>query len=246
MFIGAGTVLNVVSILAGSLIGILLGARLPERTRRVTTDGLGLVTMLVAVTSAAAITDRALIDAVSAGGVVLVVLGSVLLGSITGSLLSVESRLEQVGEVLRRRFARDTDGSSPRFVEGFVTASLIFCVGPLAILGSINDGLGAGIDQLVLKSVLDFFASIAFAAALGPGVAASALPVGIYQGAFTAVGFGLGGVMPDYQVAAMTAVGGLLLAGVGLRLLAIKPMPVADMLPALAFAPLVAWLASRL
>lgn len=246
MFIGAGTVLNVVLILLGSLIGILLGARLPERTRRVTTDGLGLVTMLVAVTSAAAVTDKALVDAVSAGGVVLVVLGSMLLGSITGSLLSIEGRLERLGEVLRRRFSRDDDTHSPRFVEGFVTASLIFCVGPLAILGSINDGLGAGIDQLVLKSVLDFFASIAFAAALGPGVAASALPVGIYQGAFTAIGFGLGGVMPDYQIAAMTAVGGLLLAGVGLRLLAIKPMPVADMLPALAFAPLVAWVASRL
>lgn len=245
MFIGAGTVLNVVLILAGSLIGVLLGARLPERTRSVTTDGLGLVTMMVAVTSADAITDSAFIAAVSAGGVVLVVLGSMLLGSITGSLLSVESRLEHLGEALRRRFSGEDAAHSPRFVEGFVTASLIFCVGPLAILGALSDGLGTGIDQLVLKSVLDFFASIAFAAALGPGVAASALPVGIYQGAFTAVGFGLGGVMPGYQIAAMTAVGGLLLVGVGLRLLAIKPMPVADMLPALAFAPLVAWAASQ-
>lgn len=245
MFIGAGTVLNVALILAGSLIGLLLGARLPERTRTVTTDALGLVTLLVAVTSAAAITDASFVAAVSAGGVVLVVLGAMLVGSISGSLLGIEKRLEHFGDHLRRRFGgRDTAGA-PRFVEGFVTASLIFCIGPLAILGAISDGLGTGIDQLVLKSVLDFFASMAFAAALGPGVAASAIPVGIYQGAFTAIGFGLGGVMPDYQIAAMTAVGGLLLVGVSLRLLQLKALPVGDMLPALAFAPAVAWLATR-
>jgi uncharacterized protein len=252
VFTGAGTVLNVTTILIGSGIGVALGTRLPERTRDVVTDGLGLVTMLVAALSAVAVLDSALTSRVGGGGgAVLVVLAAILSGSIVGSLLRIEHRLEAVGEWFRRLFLRsassNTDGDSrKRFVEGFVSASLVFCVGPLAILGALSDGLGQGIEQLALKSTLDGFASIAFAASLGIGVALSALAVGLYQGAFTLVGVGLGGVMPDYQVAAMTATGGLLLIGISLRLLRIRAVPVGDMLPALAFAPLIALVASRL
>lgn len=246
MFIGAGTVLNVATILIGSLIGVAVGSRLPERTRDVVTDGLGLVVLLVAALSAVAVLDAPLNDAVGGGAAVLVVLAAVLVGSIVGSLLRIEHRLEMLGEWLRTKFISQGNGEGPhhRFVEGFVSASLVFCVGPLAILGAVSDGLGTGIEQLALKSVLDGFASIAFAASLGIGVALSAGAVGIYQGAFTLVGLFLGGIMPDYQVSAMTATGGLLLVGIGLRLLKIRQVPVGDMLPALAFAPLAAWIAT--
>jgi hypothetical protein len=131
-----------------------------------------------------------------------------------------------------------------RFVAGFVTASLVFCVGPLSILGPVSDGLGNGLDQLALKSALDGFASIAFAASLGWGVAAAAITVAVYQGAWTVVGAVMGDVLSDAQIAAATATGGLLLVGVGMRLLQLRPVPVGDLLPALVVAPLLVPLAA--
>ena len=238
MFRGAGTVLNVTTVLVGSGIGVLLGNRLPGRTREVVTDGLGLVTLLVAATSAASVLDPDLSDAVGTSAPVLIVLGSVLIGGICGSLLRVEDRLEGVGDAIRRRIPHGRGGDRDRFVEGFVTASLVFCVGPLTILGSLDDGLGRGIDKLALKATLDGFASIAFAASLGWGVAASALVVLVVQGALTLMAALLGDLLPDAHLAALTATGGLLLVGVGLRLLRIRSVPVADLLPALAVAPL--------
>ena len=238
MFRGAGTVLNVTTVLVGSGIGVLLGNRLPGRTREVVTDGLGLVTLLVAATSAASVLDPDLSDAVGTSAPVLIVLGSVLIGGICGSLLRVEDRLEGVGDAIRRRVPHGRGGDRDRFVEGFVTASLVFCVGPLTILGSLDDGLGRGIDKLALKATLDGFASIAFAASLGWGVAASALVILVVQGALTLLAALLGDLLPDAHLAALTATGGLLLVGVGLRLLRIRSVPVADLLPALAVAPL--------
>ena len=127
-----------------------------------------------------------------------------------------------------------------------MTASLLFCVGPLAVLGSLSDGLGRGIEQLALKSTLDGFAAVAFAASLGWGVAASAVSVAVIQGLLTVVGALLGNLLPAAEVAALTATGGVLLLGVGLRLLAVKAIPVADLLPALAVAPALAALVSAL
>ena len=157
--------------------------------------------------------------------------------ALIGSALHLEEKLEVLGENLRKRFRASKE--SP-FIEGFVSASLLFAIGPLAILGSISDGMGTGIDQLVLKSTLDFFAAMAFATSLGWGVAASAIPVGIYQGAWTLVGLGLGSILSGYQIAAMTIVGGLMLLCIALRLLKIKEVAVANLLPALAIAPLFA------
>ena len=134
--------------------------------------------------------------------------------------------------------AMDGTDKPNTFVEGFVTASLVFCVGPLAILGSLSDGLGLGINQLALKSVMDGFTSIAFAASLGWGVAASALVVGVYQGTLTLLGWGLGSVLSAAQIALLTATGGLLLVGIALRLLRIRQVPVGDLLPALLVAPI--------
>ncbi|MDA8434675.1 MAG: DUF554 domain-containing protein [Actinomycetales bacterium] len=236
---GTGTLVNIAAIVVGSGIGVALGDRLPRRTREVVTDGLGLVVLLVAALSAAAVLDPAFHEAVGTGGPVLVVLGAVLLGGIVGSLLRLETRMESLGGWLRRRLVRSPDGEhGHRFVEGFVTASLVFCVGPLAILGSLSDGLGAGIEQLVLKATLDGFASIAFAAALGWGVGASALAVLVYQGFWTLLGVVLGDLLPQAGVAAITATGGLLLVGVALRLLRVREVPIADLLPALVVAPL--------
>jgi uncharacterized membrane protein YqgA involved in biofilm formation len=152
--------------------------------------------------------------------------------------LRIEDRLENVGEHLRRRFRASGEST---FVEGFVSASLLFAIGPLAILGSISDGMSKGIDQLVLKSSLDFFSAMAFAASLGWGVLASVIPVAIYQGLWTVVGVALGSILDGYQIDAMTIAGGVLLICIGLRLLRIKEIAVGNLLPALAFAPLIAW-----
>jgi uncharacterized protein len=238
VFPGVGTLVNVATVLAGAVLGRLVGDRLPERTRDLVTDGLGLVTLLIAATSAMAVLDPALSAAVGDSAPLLIVLGSVLVGGIVGSLLRLESRVEDLGGWLQRRLAGEQGSAErQRFVEGFVVSSLIFCTGPLTILGSLEDGLGNGADQLYLKATLDGFAAIAFAASFGWGVAASAITVVAVQGTLTVVGVLLGDVLPDAHLAAVTATGGLLLVGVALRLLRIREIAVADLLPALLVAP---------
>lgn len=238
MFPGIGTAVNVMTVLIGSGLGVLLGNRLPQRTRELVTDALGLVTLLIAALSATAVLDADLEEYVGSSAPLLIVLGSLLIGGIAGSLLRLELRLEAFGGLLQRRL-QGSGGSDQRrrFIEGFVTASLIFCTGPLTILGSLEDGLGNGADQLFLKSALDGFAAIAFAAAFGWGVAASVVTLVVVQGSLTALGVALGGVLPDPHLAAITATGGLLLVGVALRLLKVRDVAVADLLPALVVAP---------
>jgi uncharacterized protein len=253
VFPGVGTLVNVLAVLVGSTVGALAGDRLPERTRTVVTDGLGLVTLLIAASNAVAAFDPVLARAVGDSAPLLVVLGAILLGGITGSLLRLEDRLEHLGTVLQRLLVRRrTDGAPAvddarvRFVQGFVVSSLVFCVGPLTILGSIEEGLGGGAEQLLLKSALDLFASVAFAAAFGWGVAASVVSLVVVQGGLTLLGATLGDVVPDAQLAAMTATGGLLLVGVALRLLDVKQVKVADLLPSLLVAPLLVWAVASL
>jgi len=240
---GVASLVNVTTVLVGATIGVLLGNRLPVRTRDVVTDALGLVTLLIAATSAMEVLSPDLSDRVGESAPMLIVLGSLLVGGIIGSLLRLESRVEHLGAWLQVRLSAPRGGTvesaaRERFVEGFVISSLVFCTGPLTILGSLNDGLGNGADQILLKSVLDGFAAIAFAASFGWGVAASALTIVVIQGGLTLAGLALGDVLPDAQLAAITAAGGLLLVGVGLRLLRIREIPVADLLPALLVAPL--------
>ncbi len=236
---GLGTLVNVVTVLVGSALGRLLGDRLPTRTRDLVTDALGLVTLLIAGTSAVAVLDPALEARVGGSAPMLVVLGAVVGGGIIGSALRLEQRLEALGGWLQRRLTRAAGTAErDRFVEGFVVASLLFCTGPLTILGSLNDGLGNGAEQLYLKAVLDGFAAMAFAASFGWGVAASAVTIVVVQGGLTVVGVLLGDVLPAAELAATTAVGGLVLVGVALRLLRIREVAVADLLPALLVAPL--------
>ena len=239
MFPGFGTTLNIFAIISGSIIGIFIGKKLSEQFRSLITDVLGCITAISAADALSSYWDENLTDALPQGGAILVIVFSLITGAALGSWLKIEESLEVLGERLQRKFSRDDESN---FVEGFVSASLVFAIGPLAILGSISDGMGTGIDQLVLKSTLDGFTSIAFAASLGWGVALSSLPVGIYQFIWTGIGVSLGAILADYQIAAMTAVGGVLLIGISLRLLKIKDVAVANLLPAIALAPLLAML----
>lgn len=244
MFPGFGTLVNIITVIVGSAIGLLLGHRLPQRTRDTVTDALGLVTLLIGALSAAEVTSAVLSGAVGRSAPVLIVLGSLLLGGIAGSLLDIEKRLEDFGVWLQFRFK--ARGSQARFVEGFVSSSLVFCVGPLTILGSLSDGLGLGAQQLLLKATLDGFASIAFAASLGVGVMASAISVAVIQGSLTLLGVAVGDFLPAAHLVAITATGGLLLVGVGVRLLQLKAVPVGNLLPALLVAPLLTQLVAVL
>ncbi len=239
--IGLGTLLNMAAIVVGAAIGVLVGHRLPERTRDLITQALGLVTLVVAALNVVELLDPEWISDVGSAAPLLIVLGSVVVGGIIGSLLRLEERVEHLGGWVQRKASRGgaTSGESrSRFIEGFVDASLLFCIGPLAVLGALSDGLGRGIDQLALKSVLDLFASVAFAASLGWGVAFSAVSVAIVQGLFTVLGALVGSVVAASAIAALTATGGVLLIGVSLRLLKVSRIAVADLLPALIIAPL--------
>ena len=239
-FIGAGTVLNVLAILIGASVGIALGARLQTSSQRLITDVLGLVTALGAVSALSPLWSQSFRDKFAEGLPLLVILLTMIIGGIIGGALDLETRLDHLGEFLRGKFRASKD--SP-FIEGFVSSSLLFVIGPLAILGSVSDGASRGIDQLVLKSSLDLFAAMAFASTLGWGVAASIIPVAIYQGAWTVIGWFAGNVLDPYQIDAMSIVGGLLLIGIALRLLDIKKIAIANLLPALFLAPLVSYCA---
>jgi len=242
-FPGLGTLINVVTIIGGATLGVLIGSRVSEKLRDLVTDILGLVTLLAAASALIPLWSQQFISALPQGAPLLVILLTMLLGGAVGTALKLENRLDGFGEKLRRKFRASEE--SP-FVEGFVSASLLFVIGPLAILGSISDGASQGIDQLLLKSSLDFFAAMAFASTLGWGVAASIIPLGIYQGAWTLIGWLAGNVLEPYQIDAMTICGGLMLIGIGLRLLDIKRIAVGNLLPALFLAPFVAAIASTI
>ncbi|QGF24500.1 DUF554 domain-containing protein [Raineyella fluvialis] len=256
MFIGFGTLANVVTVLVGSSLGLWIGTRFPERTQRTVVDALGLITLLLGALSTADILSPALRTAVGSSAPVLIVLGALLIGGVIGSLLDIEHRLDVFGHWVRARFVRregptvgsdaDLASAEGRFVNGFVTASLLFCVGPLTVLGSLMEGLGRGPDQLLVKAVLDGFSSIAFAATLGVGVMASAGVVLLVQGALTLAGWVVGDVLPEAHLMALSAVGGLILVGLGLRILNARKVPVANLLPALVVAPLLVELVGAL
>ena len=219
-----GTTINVGAILAGSFIGVSIGSRLPAKMRDTVLHGLGLLTMLVGFQMAMTTKN------------VLVVMGAMLVGGITGELLRINDGLDRLGAFLQSVLA---GGESRTFGEGFITASLIFCVGPMAILGSIQDGLSGDYRLLVIKSTLDGFAAVAFAASLGWGVALSAVSILIYQGAITLFATVISNMLTDPMVVEMTATGGLIIVGIGIKLLNLRDIRLANFLPALAIAPLI-------
>jgi uncharacterized membrane protein YqgA involved in biofilm formation len=220
----SGTLLNLATVLAGGLVGTFLGDRLPPRLRENVVAGVGLFVAVMGVKFA--------ID--TAG--LLYLLGAVLIGGIVGSLAGIERRLNELGAAIQRRFARP--GGTSTIAEGFVTASIVFCVGPLTFLGAIRNGLSGDASLLAIKSVLDGFSAIAFAATLGWGVLLSLVVILVYQGGLAAGASVFASLLTDAQLREMNAVGGLLLVGVGLKLLKIRDVQVADYLPAIAVAPL--------
>lgn len=239
MFPGAGTVLNILTIILGGSLGVFIGNKISKKLRNLILDTLGCVTIISAADALLDFWDSEFQNSLPKGWPLLVVVFSLIFGAVIGTAMRIESRLEVFGDNLKNRFSSEGDAN---FIEGFVSASLIFVIGPLAILGSISDGMGTGIDQLILKSTLDGFAALAFAASLGWGVCLSFIPVGIYQFTWTGIGVFLGSILAEYQVLAMTSVGGILLFGISLRLLKIKMIEIGNLLPALALAPLLALL----
>ena len=220
----SGTLLNLATVLLGGLIGTFLGDRLPPRLRENVVAGVGLFVAIMGVKFA--------IDTAS----LLYLLGAILVGGIAGSLVGIERRLNELGAAIQRRFA--TPGGSSTIAEAFVTASIVFCVGPLTFLGAIRNGLSGDASLLAIKSVLDGFSAIAFAATLGWGVLLSLVVILVYQGGLAAGASVFASLLSDAQLREMNAVGGLLLVGVGLKLLKIRDVQVADYLPAIAVAPL--------
>jgi uncharacterized membrane protein YqgA involved in biofilm formation len=228
----SGTLLNVATVLAGTVIGLLIGSRMRPRMQESLVTGLGFFTILIAISMGI----RVFTDPAAQPGDDLAVLAAVLIGVAIGELLRLHDGLEWLGGWFQRRLARSERPS--RISEGFVTASLVFCVGPLTILGSLENGLTGDLRLLAIKSLLDGVASIAFAAALGPGVALSAITVFLVQGSIAGGAFLLRDVMDAPTILAITAAGGVILLGVALRLLDLKAVRVANFLPALLLAPI--------
>jgi uncharacterized membrane protein YqgA involved in biofilm formation len=220
----SGTLLNAVAVLIGGVVGTVLGDRLPERLRENVVRGVGLFVIAMGVKFA--------IDTSN----LLFMLGAILLGGIIGSLIGVDTRLNQLGETLQRRFAQSRTST---VAEAFVTASIVFCVGPLTFLGSIQNGLVGDASLLTVKSVLDGFTAIALAATLGWGVLLTIPLILVYQGGLALGASLFAGLLSDLQLREMSAVGGLLIIGVGLKLLTIRDVKVADFLPAIIVSPLV-------
>lgn len=242
MIIGGGTLINIIAILFGTFLGLFIGKKFRSELRDLLTGAMGFVVLIAAADSLRTFWDQDFQDSFDRGVAILVILFSLAFGALLGHWSGIERRLENLGTRLRDRFSND---ENPRFVEGFLAASILFGVGPMAVLGGISDGMGEGIDLLILKSTLDFFMSIMFAATYGWGVGLAAFPVGIYQFIWTGIGFGLGEVLSTLQIQALTITGGILLIGIALGSMGIKRMAVGNLLPAIFIAPLLAGVFSR-
>jgi hypothetical protein len=251
-----GTILNIITVFIGSMAGILIGNRLSERMQESVVTGLGLITLLVGID-----------NAFKTGNIIIPLLATVI-GVIVGELLRIDVALENFAAWLQKRFAGDREVAdqqqvgtlSPRerFITGFVTASLVFCVGPLTFVGSIQDGMGlaSGFQFLAIKSVLDMFAAMAFASSFGIGVLFTIITILVIQGGLALTGSILIQLFSDPAISdalrsspainEMTAVGGVLLIGLSMILLDLKKPRVANFLPALLIAPLMVWLAGVL
>ena len=219
-----GTLLNALTVLIGGVFGTFIGNRLPERIHQALLGAIGLFTVLIGLLSAIATKNP------------LILLGAVLVGVLIGEAIDLEKGLQRLGDWLQKRLARPGSTLS----EAFVTSSLVFCVGPLSILGALDNGLSGDITKLAIKATLDGFTALAFSATLGWGVLLSIITILVYQGALS---LGAGVLAPvlganSETIVELTATGGLILVAVGLKLLKIRDLRVANYLPALLVAPL--------
>jgi uncharacterized membrane protein YqgA involved in biofilm formation len=222
-----GTLINIATVLAGTGIGVTVGGRLSASAQQRVLAGLGMITLVIGIELALGWRDTS----------PLYVLGGILVGGLIGEALGIERRLEAFGDLIQRRLARGPGSGASTLSEGFVTASLLFCVGSLTVVGSIQDGLTGDYSTLATKAVLDGFAAIALAATLGWGVGLSALTILLVQGTLT-LGAGLfDELLQGEALAALTSAGGVTIIGIALRLLDIKDVKVGNFLPALVVAP---------
>ncbi len=226
-----GTLLNVAAVLVGGFVGLFFGARIPERFKSTVIAGMGLFTL--------ALGAQMFLNTQNP----LIVLGALILGALLGEWWRIEDGLHNFGALLEKRFAKDDSAEgSARFIRGFLAASLLFCVGPMTILGSIQDGLAGNYELLAVKSVLDGFAALAFASTLGVGVLFSSVVVLVYQGGISLLAVQLSAVVTEPMMTEMSAAGGVLLLGLALSsMMEIKRMRVGNFLPALFIAPLIVW-----
>jgi uncharacterized membrane protein YqgA involved in biofilm formation len=228
-----GTILNIATVLIGGALGLIFGARIPEQLKSTVISGMGLFVMAMGV--------QMFLNTENP----LIVLGSLLIGTLLGEWWKIEDGLYNFGKFLEQRFSREDDDGSNKFVRGFLTASLLFCVGPMTILGSIQDGLTGDYNLLAVKSVLDGFASLAFASTLGAGVMFSTIIILVYQGGISLLAGGLSAIVTPSMMNELTATGGVILLGLALSsLLEIKKIRVGNMLPGLLIAPLIVWVLS--
>ncbi|HPS41954.1 MAG TPA: DUF554 domain-containing protein [Anaerolineaceae bacterium] len=231
-----GTLVNFAAILVGGALGLLLGSKISQKLNQTVVSGLGLFTFAYAI-SLFLKTENPLI-----------VLGSLLIGILLGEWWRIEDGLTRLGEKLEARFNRGSRaGDSSRFIKGFLTSTLLFCIGPMAILGSIQDGLTGNANTLFIKSILDGFAALAFASSLGVGVLFSSVPVLFYQGTITLLAQQVQKVATDSMMNELSATGGVILAGLAIsNILEIKKIRTGSFLPGLIIAPLIVFILSLL
>ncbi len=234
-----GTIINVGLVLLGSFLGLLLKNRISPRFSAIITHALGLCVMCIGITSAVATENM------------LCVIVCMVVGTLLGEAVRIEDRLDRLGETLRDKLVREGGGSS-RFTEGFVTASLLYCVGSMAVMGSLEAGINHDYSILVSKGVIDGVTSISFAAAMGIGVAFSALPLLVYQGSLTLLATVAGPYLSPAVITEMSAVGGTIILGIGINMLGLgkAKIRVGNMLPAIflpiAYLPIADWLSTLL
>lgn len=241
-----GTIVNAVTVTLGSLAGVSIGPRLPERYRLIVLQSLGLVTITLGVDSAvlgfARTVERfgpAMADERTYGArLAMVMIACLLVGAIIGTALKLDERIESIGRWIHRRFS---GGEDHTFAEGFLTASVIFCVGPLTLLGCLNNGAHGDPSLLYVKALLDGFCSLALAAALGWGVLASVATVLVFQGGLSILAYAVAEPLDEVSISLMTVVGGVILLGTALMILDIKRIPVANLLPGIFLPPLAVW-----
>ena len=242
-----GTIVNALTVVIGSAIGLSASARLPERYRVIVLNALGLVTITLGVDAAVLRFADAVRDFAPAGPagqtygarLALVVIASIIVGAIIGTALRIHEGVEALGVLIHRRFSGQ---NGPAFAEGFLSASVIFCVGPLTLVGCLENGAHGDPSFLYIKSLLDGFCSLALAASLGWGVMASVLTVLIFQGGLSVLAHWLAEPLDDLSIALMTVVGGVVLLATALMILEIKRLPVANLLPGIFLPPLVVWI----
>lgn len=240
---GTGTIVNAVLVIIGSLVGLLLKKAIPERLKTSMIQALALATMTIGltgvITAAATVIEG---GKLSANYTILMVL-SMAIGTFTGELINIEGHLDNMGQFFQRKFASENESST--FAQGFVTASLVFCVGSMAILGSLNDGILHDPTILITKSLLDMIMSVVFASTLGIGVMFSTITVVVYQGLITLCASFLSPLLTGEVIAQMSFVGSILIMGIGFNFLYEPKLKLANMLPAM-FIPLIWYIIQNL